>query len=181
MSAEHVVLLLDPAGSLAEALCRVLAHRGIRVIAVGSDLEQAAALSQGLAAERIALTYLVAYLALAPMMVLAVRGRLRGHWLPVPSLWPRMLRYGLPLAGAAAPRLLNQRLDQLLIAGVLPPREGGLYAVAVSWSLLGTLPGLAMASVALSKLAGMKSPRDQRAFIRRAWKSPQFEQLEISR
>ena len=94
--------------------------------------------------ERIAVSYLLGYLVLAPLMVVAVRRYLRGHWRPIPSLWPRMLKYGLPVAAGVAPRLLNDRVDQLIVATMLPPRELGLYAVAVSWAALGALPGMTM-------------------------------------
>ena len=40
-----------------------------------------------------------------------------------------MLKYGLPLAAGQAPKFLNQRIDQLLIAGMLSAEALGLYAV----------------------------------------------------
>lgn len=45
-----------------------------------------------------------------------------------------MLGYGLPSIFASVPQLLNLRLDQLLMAALLPTRQLGLYAVAVTWS-----------------------------------------------
>jgi len=48
----------------------------------------------------------------------------------------RLLRYGLPSGLSAVPQLLNLRLDQMLIAAMLPTRQLGLYVVAVSWSAI---------------------------------------------
>lgn len=47
---------------------------------------------------------------------------------------PSMLRYGLPCMMTGVPQMLNLRLDQMLMAALLLPRELGLYAVAVAWS-----------------------------------------------
>jgi len=117
---------------------------------------------------RIALTYLVLYALLAAALVFAVRDLIRPHWRPVLALWPKMLSYGLPVAAGVAPRLLNERLDQLVVAAMLPPRELGLYAVAVAWTGLGQLPAMTITAVAFSKIAGMRELDSQLAFVRRA-------------
>lgn len=117
---------------------------------------------------RIALTYLALYFVLALLLVFAVRSYLRGHWRPVISLWPSMLKYGLPVAAGVAPRLLNQRIDQLVVAAMLAPRELGLYAVAVAWTGLGQLPATTMTAVALSKITGMPDLATKVRFIRKA-------------
>src|SRR5262249_7986731 len=56
---------------------------------------------------------------------------------------PEMLKYGVPLAAASIPFTLNVRLDQMLMAALLPARSLGIYVVAVSWS--GTVPPLLLA------------------------------------
>jgi O-antigen/teichoic acid export membrane protein len=53
------------------------------------------------------------------------------------------------------PQMLNLRLDQMLLAAFLPPRELGLYVVAVAWSgavspLLGSIGTILLPSVASS-------------------------------
>jgi len=85
-----------------------------------------------------------------------------------PSLWPQMLRYGLPVAVGGTPRVLNTRIDQLIIAGIFAAEDLGLYGVAVSWSALMLLPGTAMIGVAFSKIAGMRDGTQQRSFARKA-------------
>jgi O-antigen/teichoic acid export membrane protein len=49
------------------------------------------------------------------------------------KLWA-MLHYGFPCAMTSMPQMLNLRLDQMLMAALLPPRDLGLYVVAVAWS-----------------------------------------------
>jgi O-antigen/teichoic acid export membrane protein len=63
-----------------------------------------------------------------------VRRRLPGSFLPDVRDVPRMLRYGLPCVATTLPQMLNLRLDQMLMVGLLQPREVGLYVVAVAWS-----------------------------------------------
>jgi O-antigen/teichoic acid export membrane protein len=60
--------------------------------------------------------------------------RIPGPFTPNLSDWPPMLRYGLPCMLTGVPQMLNLRLDQMLMAALLPPRELGLYSVAVAWS-----------------------------------------------
>ena len=103
----------------------------------------------------IALAYLAAYAALAPFLIAPVRRHLAGAWRPDPKLWPELLGFGLPVAAGVAPRLLNERIDQLAIATLLPARELGLYSVAVGWTGMAQLPALTMVAVAFSKMAGM--------------------------
>ena len=116
---------------------------------------------------RIALTYLVLYFLLALGLIFVVRRNLRGQWRPVVALWPQLLRYGLPVAAGVAPRLLNERIDQLVVAAMLPSRELGLYAVAVAWTGLAQLPARTITAVALSKITGMSDLETQLRFIRK--------------
>jgi O-antigen/teichoic acid export membrane protein len=48
--------------------------------------------------------------------------------------WLPMLRFGLPSAITATPQMLNLKLDQFLMAALLPARLLGLYVVAVGCS-----------------------------------------------
>lgn len=47
-----------------------------------------------------------------------------------------MLRFGVPLVASALPKQMNLRLDQLVMAALLPPRLLGLYVVAAAWSTM---------------------------------------------
>lgn len=111
--------------------------------------------------------HLIAYAVWAAVAVARVRPYLRGGPRLDRKLWRPMLAYGLPLALGSAPQVVSQRLDQLIIAGLLSARELGFYAVAVSWSMLITLPGAAFHSVAFSKVAALDDRHLQWAFLRR--------------
>ncbi len=45
-----------------------------------------------------------------------------------------LLRFGIPTATAAAPQLLNLRVDQMIMVVLVPERQLGYYAAAVGWS-----------------------------------------------
>jgi O-antigen/teichoic acid export membrane protein len=68
-----------------------------------------------------------------PFLCLAGR-RIKGSYSPERALIRQMLEYGLPCAITVVPQTLNLRLDQMLMAALMPPRELGLYVVAVAWS-----------------------------------------------
>ena len=84
-----------------------------------------------------------------------LRKRLHGPYMPDSAKTAPMLRYGFPCMMTGLPQMLNLRLDQMLMAAFLPPRQLGLYVVAVAWSSavsplltsIGTtlLPGVASA------------------------------------
>ena len=76
------------------------------------------------------------------------------------SLAKPLLGYGVPLVCASVPQILNLRLDQLLIAGLLPASALGLYVVAVGWS--GAISPLlhAIANLLFPRIAASASPED---------------------
>ena len=76
------------------------------------------------------------------------------------SLAKPLLGYGVPLVCASVPQILNFRLDQLLIAGMLPASALGLYVVAVGWS--GAISPLlhAIANLLFPRIAAAASPED---------------------
>jgi O-antigen/teichoic acid export membrane protein len=104
----------------------------------------------------IGFAYVAFYLVAAILMALAVRSLWQPPVRVRPALWPKMVRYGLPLAAGGAPQVMNQRVDQLLMAGLLPREELGIYAVAVAWAALALLPANALAGVVFSKVAGIE-------------------------
>ena len=64
-----------------------------------------------------------------------------------------LLRYGLPSGLSAVPQFLNLRVDQILIAAMLPTRQLGLYVAAVSWSAISGVVLNAAAPVISRRLA----------------------------
>jgi O-antigen/teichoic acid export membrane protein len=85
-------------------------------------------------AEFVASGYLVTYAILFAPWFWLIRRRIHGSLLPDFAKIRPMLGYGLPCLGTGLPQLLNLRLDQILMAALLVPRNLGLYVVAVSWS-----------------------------------------------
>ena len=83
------------------------------------------------------------------------------------SLAKPLLGYGVPLVCASVPQILNFRLDQLLIAGMLPASALGLYVVAVGWS--GAISPLlhAIANLLFPRIAAATSPEDAAATFAR--------------
>lgn len=49
-----------------------------------------------------------------------------------------LLRYGAPSVLSGVPAQLDLRLDQILMAALLPAKQLGLYTVGVAWSGAGT-------------------------------------------
>ncbi|MGO9059419.1 MAG: oligosaccharide flippase family protein [Candidatus Binataceae bacterium] len=85
-----------------------------------------------------------------------VNSRVPGPFIADPALWGPMLRYGLPCVGTSLPQLMNLRLDQMLMAAFLAPKELGLYVVAVAWSsaigpLLNAIGAVLLPRVAASR------------------------------
>lgn len=72
----------------------------------------------------------------APAVFFILTRSMSGHWRPDPSSWLPMLRFSVPLAISALPKQLNLRLDQMMLAALLPPRLLGLYVVAAAWSTM---------------------------------------------
>lgn len=69
----------------------------------------------------------------APFFYL-VSCRITGSYLPKRAMIRPLLDYGLPCALTGLPQSLNLRLDQMVMAAVMRPRDLGLYVVAVAWS-----------------------------------------------
>jgi antigen flippase len=106
----------------------------------------------------------IAVLACIVVPTLWIAARLvPSSWSPSPKLAAPMLRYGLPLAGAAIPQTLNLRLDQILIGAFLPPYQLGLYVAAVAWSTAVFLAPNAIGNVLFPRIASSANSPAQRA------------------
>jgi O-antigen/teichoic acid export membrane protein len=87
-----------------------------------------------------------------------VQRKIRGPFRPDLAQATPMLRYGFPCVMTGLPQMLNLRLDQMLMAAFLPPRDLGLYVVAVAWS--GAVAPF-LASVAFVLLPSVASAKDR--------------------
>jgi len=73
-----------------------------------------------------------------------------------------MLGFGLPCVVSAVPQMLNFRLDQMLMAALLPARLLGLYVVAVAWSSASSPVLNALGAVLFPRVAS-QATREQQA------------------
>jgi O-antigen/teichoic acid export membrane protein len=107
-----------------------------------------------------------AYLCALSLLVIpvdwVVMRRVPGPFRPEIKHWKAMLRFGLPCVISTMPQTLNFRLDQMLMAGLLPARVLGLYVVAVAWSSGATAPLLnALGAVLFPRVASQPTPEQQ--------------------
>ena len=118
-------------------------------------------------AEYLAAANLVLMLALGiPATALGVLRRIAGPFVPDVSMWRPMLRFGVPSALTSVPYTLNLRLDQMLMAALLPAAMLGLYAVAVVWSMALSPLFSAVAVVFFPHVASVPERRAQvRSFV----------------
>jgi O-antigen/teichoic acid export membrane protein len=87
-----------------------------------------------------------------PIAVVTYR-RLEGPAGPAWGLVRPLTRFGVPAMFATFPQWLNLRMDQIVIAGFLPARQLGLYAVAVAWAQVVSPVLSALGSMVLPRLA----------------------------
>jgi O-antigen/teichoic acid export membrane protein len=110
-----------------------------------------------------AFSYLSVLATLVLLTFSVARARVSGSFRPKPQEWRPLLAYGLPTVLTHVPQLLNLRLDQVLMAALLPAQTLGFYVVAVTWSsAVGHLPN-ALATVLLPRTASQADAARRRA------------------
>jgi len=110
----------------------------------------------------LAATYLCALSLLIVPVSSVVMRRVPGPFWPEVKRWKPMLGFGLPCVISTMPQILNFRLDQMLMAGLLPAQLLGLYVVAVAWSSA-TGPLLSALGAVLFPRVASQQTREQRA------------------
>jgi O-antigen/teichoic acid export membrane protein len=109
----------------------------------------------------VAAHYLLTLSLLVFPITIVLRRSIPGPYRCDSKLWPAMLRFGIPSVGSTIPQLLNLRLDQMMMAALLPARVLGLYVVAVAWSSA-TNPLLqALGNVLFPRVASRVSTAEQ--------------------
>jgi len=83
---------------------------------------------------RLAYCYLAGLASLFFPIAFVAKRRIPGSFAPKARKFNPLLRYGLLCMMTTVPQLLNFRLDQMLMAGLLRPVDLGLYVAAVAWS-----------------------------------------------
>ena len=115
----------------------------------------------------LAAAYLAAQAGLLIPIGMVAKRYIPGPFAPDARQFKPMLVYGAPCAASNFPLMLNLRLDQMLMAGLLSPGLLGLYVVAVTWSSAINPLMNAISSVLLPKIAGHEAENDRlRVFSR---------------
>jgi O-antigen/teichoic acid export membrane protein len=96
---------------------------------------------------------------LVPSMLI-VRRRIPRPFLPDYRNLGSMLQYGIPCVTTKVPQVLNLRLDQMLMAAIIPPQQLGLYVVAVAWSSASEPLIGAVGAAILPSVASANKPQD---------------------
>lgn len=102
-------------------------------------------------------------LLIAPVGLVVAR-RLPGIFRPSATMIKPLLRYGFPSVLSTLPTILNLRLDQMVMVGLLGPQILGLYVVGVAWSNAVAPLLTAVGAVLLPRVAGAQ-PEQQLTFL----------------
>lgn len=101
-------------------------------------------------------------IAAVPVVIVLLR-RLPGPRTSSKATARMLVRYGLPGFFTLLPQIMNSRLDQLLLAGLVDADVLGLYVVSVAWAAIATMPALALAGLVLPRLAAVTSRTERLA------------------
>jgi len=100
--------------------------------------------------------YLVVLALLFVPIFVVTRHRVPGPFTLDYRLWIPMLSYGAPSAAGSVPQVFNLRLDQMLMAALVVPRQLGLYVVAVTWSAAAAPATSAFGTVIFPRVASQR-------------------------
>lgn len=84
-----------------------------------------------------------------------------------PSLWPKLIRYGAPCTFTGVSQSLNLRMDQMLLAALVAPRDLGLYVAAVAWAMGMNAAVNALSDVFFPKVASISAQADRHLLFAR--------------
>lgn len=85
-----------------------------------------------------------------------------------PGIARELFQYGLPLTLGSMPQYLNLRLDQILMAVLVPPGTLGLYVTAVAWSGI-VMPALtALSQVLFPMIVALNDTNRQHELLGRS-------------
>ncbi|MGB6687381.1 MAG: oligosaccharide flippase family protein [Terracidiphilus sp.] len=95
---------------------------------------------------------------------------LKPHWQWNRLAIPRLVNYGYRIQATNLASLFNQRIDQLILSLIIPPRQLGFYAVAVTLSTAVTVFSVAAGVVTFSHGSSQQS-EDAKATIGRSFRA----------
>ena len=94
-------------------------------------------------------------LALAgPVLTWIVWKHAEGPAAPRTDVASSLVKFGVPSASATLSQFFNLKLDQMMVAAMLPARELGVYMVAVSWGTCIPMLSSALAMLVSTQIAG---------------------------
>ncbi|BBK44975.1 hypothetical protein STVA_49950 [Allostella vacuolata] len=79
----------------------------------------------------------------------------------------QLVRFAAPLQVGVVVQLVNERLDQLLIARLLTPTDLGLYVAAMAVAAIPSIPAVTLANVAYPRIAGVVEAADRGPVVER--------------
>jgi len=171
-----IYFLMVPAGLVAQYLGAVFqgrleygvwnAVRGATTLATVGGVV-ALALAGAAEVETVTLAYLGGFCVSAALALAIARQR---GWLPAPpdrGELVQLLLFAAPLQGGVVVQLVNERLDQLLIARLLTPTDLGLYVAAMAIAVIPSIPALTLANVAYPRIAGVADAADRGPVVER--------------
>jgi O-antigen/teichoic acid export membrane protein len=139
-------------------LCPVVLWAATLVVAWGAALRRAVPIST---------TYVILEFSILALLVPLVRSEVPRLGLPSRAQLAETLAFGLPAAGAFLPRAMNLKLDQILMAGLMPPGMLGQYVVAVAWSNAGMSLVHGLSAIVVPEVAGRVDAGQQGAALAR--------------
>ncbi len=115
----------------------------------------------------IASTYVVLLGAAGVVTTSIVWKNAAGPTAPTAAMVSSLLKFGFPSALATLPHFFNLRLDQMMVASVVPSRELGIYMVAVAWGTCIPMLSSALAMIVSTQIAGGTSEAERRQHFSR--------------
>jgi O-antigen/teichoic acid export membrane protein len=98
--------------------------------------------------------YLVLLALAGPILTGVVWKHAQGAATPDRAIATSLVKFGVPSASATLSQFFNLKLDQMMVAAMLPARELGVYMVAVSWGTCIPMLSSALAMVVSTQIAG---------------------------
>jgi O-antigen/teichoic acid export membrane protein len=110
----------------------------------------------------LAAAFVVLLACVAPAVAWTVWKRSAGPAAPTRATAASLMKFGLPSALATLPQFFNLRLDQLMVAAVVPARDLGVYTIAVAWSACIPMISSALAVIVSTQIASGTSDTERR-------------------
>jgi O-antigen/teichoic acid export membrane protein len=116
---------------------------------------------------RMTAAYLILLASVGPATAWMVWKSSAGPAAPTARTVSSLIKFGLPSALATLPLFFNLRLDQMMVAAVVPARELGVYMAAVAWGSCIPMLSSALAMIVSTQIAAGTSDSERRRHFSR--------------